>query len=102
MNASYKPDKYRWHYLHEQTADEVIMLKQFDSKNGVKAKCKLCSYVDQGNRGSEYLKQGILLTIEIVTPHVAFPLENVTEGTPRRESIEVRALVFTRPKGTES
>lgn len=40
--------------------------------------------------------------IETVTPHVAFPLENVKEGTPRRESIEVRALVFTRPKGTES
>lgn len=51
MNARYKPDKYKWHYLHEQTADEVILLKQFDSKNGVKAKCMFYPYISQAKRG---------------------------------------------------
>ena len=35
----YKPD-YRWYYLNRQTRDEVLLLKIFDSKEGVPARCK--------------------------------------------------------------
>lgn len=32
--------KYRWHYLNRQTKDEVLLIKTFDSKEDVPAKCK--------------------------------------------------------------
>ncbi|KAL8882646.1 MAG: hypothetical protein Q9198_000394 [Flavoplaca austrocitrina] len=66
--AKYSPD-YRWHYISDQKPDEVTLLKIFDSKDGV-------------------TKQ---------TPHAAFKLSNPKPNPAFRESIEVRALVFTNP-----
>jgi len=38
-NLMYKP-KYKWHYLHRQTRDEVFIFKMYDSLSNVKSKCK--------------------------------------------------------------
>jgi hypothetical protein len=37
--------KYRWHYLSRQTKDEVLLVKTFDSKEDVPAKCRRCGSV---------------------------------------------------------
>lgn len=39
MNAMYN-EKYKWYYLHKQKSNEVLILKQFDSSDDVKAKCE--------------------------------------------------------------
>lgn len=39
--------QYRWYYLNQQTKDEVILIKTFDSKEGVAAKCKLIMFRNQ-------------------------------------------------------
>ncbi|KAK0638997.1 hypothetical protein B0T16DRAFT_497178 [Cercophora newfieldiana] len=67
-NLMYRPG-YRWHYLSHQTKEECIIFKMFDSQEGVAKHC----------------------------PHVAFHHSNVSDGTPPRESVEIRALVFTYP-----
>ncbi|KAK4194398.1 methyltransferase CmcJ [Triangularia verruculosa] len=63
-------DKYRWYYLNQQTPDEVILFKMFDSKRQVKAHA---------------------------CPHASFKHNDIPLNAPPRESIEVRALVFSSP-----
>ncbi|RDL30821.1 putative 7 alpha-cephem-methoxylase [Venustampulla echinocandica] len=58
---------YRWHFLNHQTQDEVLFMKMNDSNESVKAKC---------------------------CPHASFAQSEDPSAKPR-ESIEVRALVFT-------
>lgn len=67
FSVKYNPD-HKWYYLSNQTPDEVTLIKCYDSK------------VDRAR----------------LTPHSAFP-DAVwsTEKDPQRESIEVRALVFS-------
>ncbi|OIW30194.1 methyltransferase CmcJ [Coniochaeta ligniaria NRRL 30616] len=67
-------DMYRWYYLNTQTPDEVLLFKMFDSELRIKA--RHC-------------------------PHASFQHRTVPDGTLPRESIEVRALVFS-DVGTES
>jgi hypothetical protein len=57
---------HKWHYLFKQTPEEVLLIKCFDSK------------VDGRARR---------------VPHTAF-VDEEFEGESKRESIEVRALVF--------
>ncbi|KIM43506.1 hypothetical protein M413DRAFT_443437 [Hebeloma cylindrosporum] len=59
---------HKWKYLHGMTPDEVVLIKCFDSKQ------------DAG--------------IAVFTPHTGFSDPTTPEGTPLRESIELRALVF--------
>ncbi|KDR70135.1 hypothetical protein GALMADRAFT_144817 [Galerina marginata CBS 339.88] len=61
-------DNHRWKYLHGMTPDEIVLLKCFDS-------------IQDGS-------------VAIFTPHTGFSDPATPEGTPLRESIEVRALVF--------
>ncbi|KAH8807701.1 hypothetical protein F5884DRAFT_900056 [Xylogone sp. PMI_703] len=61
--------KYRWHYLNLQTKDEVLLFKTFDSKEDVPAKC---------------------------CPHTSFAQSGVRANANSRETIEVRALVFSK------
>ncbi|MCJ1434733.1 hypothetical protein MMC27_004103 [Xylographa pallens] len=70
MNALYR-EKYKWYYLRRQGPDEPLLLKQFDSATDVKA---------------------------IRAPHVSFEHRHVRVNAPKRESIEVRALVYTFPR----
>ena len=56
----------RWHYLSNQTPDEVILIKCFDSET------------DRAR----------------LTPHTAFLDTTSPKDAPPRQSIEVRALVF--------
>jgi len=70
IGESYYPledQRYRWHFLNRQTADELLFMKMSDTKTNVKARC---------------------------CPHASFPQTDDPAARPR-ESIEVRALVFT-------
>lgn len=63
---------YHWYYMSEQAEEDVLLFKNYDSDRDVAARHCL---------------------------HTAFdlPPEVVPAGAPSRESIEVRALVFTYP-----
>lgn len=61
----YNP-RHRWHYLSNQTPEEVTLIKCYDS---LEDKARL-------------------------TPHSAFVDASSPKTAPHRESIEVRALVF--------
>ncbi|PSS22369.1 hypothetical protein M430DRAFT_137540 [Amorphotheca resinae ATCC 22711] len=61
-------ERYRWYYLSRQQPDEVLIFKQFDTESGVKA--RFC-------------------------PHSSFKWSRAHKGALPRESVEVRALVFT-------
>ena len=57
----------RWYYAPHMTADEVLLIKSWDS-------------LDDGHAR--------------FTPHGAFQLPEAREDAPARESIEVRTLVI--------
>jgi hypothetical protein len=67
MGIRYSPD-YKFKYFHGMTPEEFVLIKCFDS-------------VQDGS-------------VSIFTPHTAFEDPNTPAGTPPRESIELRALVF--------
>ncbi|KAI9723949.1 MAG: hypothetical protein M1812_000667 [Candelaria pacifica] len=67
--VEYRPG-FKWYYMSRQSPDDVLIFKNFDSEENVRAKC---------------------------CPHTAFDIDNIPAGTPTRESIEIRALVFTYP-----
>ncbi|KAJ7225128.1 hypothetical protein B0H12DRAFT_1240703 [Mycena haematopus] len=58
--------EHRWKYLKGMTPEEFVLIKCFDSAEGV----------------------------SVFTPHTAFLDPSMPEGSPPRESIELRALVF--------
>ncbi|MCJ1424315.1 hypothetical protein MMC29_002202 [Sticta canariensis] len=60
----------RFYYMSKQSKNEVLIFKNFDSKSDVEAK---------------------------YAPHASFLHPYATVNTPPRESIEVRAFVFTFP-----
>ena len=64
-SVRYNP-QHKWHYLSNQTPDEVTLIKCYDSKED---KARL-------------------------TPHSAFLDDRSPKDAPQRQSIEVRALVF--------
>ncbi|KAK0745719.1 hypothetical protein B0T18DRAFT_390295 [Schizothecium vesticola] len=71
MYAKYKPG-YKRYYLEKQKPSEVCLFKNFDSSTDVPV--TMC-------------------------PHVSFAQDNAP-GSPRlRESIEIRAFVYTKPRG---
>ena len=65
----YRPG-FDWYYMSEQAEEDVLLFKNYDSATDVGARHCL---------------------------HTAFdlPPETVPAGAPTRESIEVRALIFT-------
>ncbi|EIW79806.1 hypothetical protein CONPUDRAFT_166506 [Coniophora puteana RWD-64-598 SS2] len=62
---------HRWYYLADQTVDEVVIFKCFDSADGT-----------EGDVAAR------------VAPHAAFKDASSPADAPERQSIEVRALVF--------
>ena len=62
----YNPD-HRWFYVPRMTADEILLLKCFDSKTDGRAR---------------------------FAPHSAFADPTTPPDAPPRESIELRTLVF--------
>jgi len=66
FNVRYNKD-IRWYYLKEQTPSEVTLIKCFDSSTDGRAR---------------------------LTPHSAFHDDSSPPDAPKRQSIEVRALVF--------
>ncbi|KAI1377308.1 hypothetical protein F4677DRAFT_52067 [Hypoxylon crocopeplum] len=65
---------HRFYYQKDMTPDEVLLLKCYDS----------------WGEGQPQGKEGIAVR----TPHTAFVDPQTPESTPRRQSIEVRCLVF--------
>ncbi|KAH8173483.1 hypothetical protein LIA77_07738 [Sarocladium implicatum] len=61
--------QHRWYYVSRQRPDEVLLFKNFDSAGDVAAK---------------------------YAPHGSFKVPELREGWKPRESIEVRALIFTK------
>ncbi|KAL4243313.1 asaB hydroxylase/desaturase family protein [Abortiporus biennis] len=66
FSVKYNPE-HKWYYLSNQTPEEVTLIKCYDSK------------VDRAR----------------LTPHSAFLDESSPKEAPHRESIEIRALVFS-------
>ena len=69
----YRPG-YDWYYMSEHDPDAVLLFKNYDSATNVKARLCLHSAFDM-------------------------PAHLIPKDAPTRESIEVRALVFTHPRG---
>ncbi|PPR01313.1 hypothetical protein CVT24_006346 [Panaeolus cyanescens] len=67
LGVNYNPN-HRWKYMYGMTPEEIVLIKCFDS-------------VQDGS-------------VAIFTPHTGFEDPTTPAGTPLRESIEVRALVF--------
>ncbi|KIM43507.1 hypothetical protein M413DRAFT_25865 [Hebeloma cylindrosporum] len=67
LGVKYNPN-HKWKYLHGMTPEEIVLIKCFDSKQD----------------GS----------VALFTPHTGFSDPSTPEGTPFRQSIELRALVF--------
>ena len=65
-HLTYDPTQ-QWYYAPRMTADEVLLIKGWDSRNDGRAR---------------------------FTPHTAFPLPYTPETAPPRESIEVRTLAI--------
>jgi hypothetical protein len=76
-----------WHYLSNQTQNEVTLIKIFDSDESSKAKCEYLPITDVSRR----------LLIHLGCPHASFTHSLIGIGAQPRESIEVRALIFTYP-----
>ena len=70
-NVTYSP-RHRWFYVPEMRADEVLLLKCFDSR-------------DDGE-------------VARFAPHTAFIDPTAPVDAPPRESIELRAYVFFGPE----
>jgi hypothetical protein len=66
-NVTFNPD-HRWYYVKEQTPDEVLFLKCYDSRTDVAR----------------------------FAPHTAFLVPDAPADAPTRESIELRTFVFHR------
>jgi len=67
FGVKYNPN-HQWKYMKAMTPEEYVLIKCSDS-------------IQDGS-------------VAILTPHTGFQDPNTPEGTPPRESIEVRALVF--------
>jgi len=61
-------EHHKWKYLHGMTPDEIVLIKCFDS-------------IQDGS-------------VSVFTPHSGFNDPTTPEGTPARESIEIRSRVF--------
>lgn len=68
LSVKYNPD-HHWHYLSDQTTEEVALIKCFDTA------------AQDGSRAK-------------LTPHSAFHDDTSPVDAPQRQSIEVRALVI--------
>jgi hypothetical protein len=87
-------ESYRWYYLNRQTKDEVLLLKMFDNKEGVKARCMFAISF----RWLEISELGLMFMLILYftdCPHTSFKQSDVKEGAKPRESIEVRVLVYS-------
>ncbi|KAF9259757.1 hypothetical protein L218DRAFT_873960 [Marasmius fiardii PR-910] len=65
IGVKYNPN-HRWKYLRGMTPDDILLLKNYDTDN----------------------------TVAVFSPHAAFEDPTTPEGTPPRESIELRFLVI--------
>lgn len=84
VTFSHAPEQ-KWYYLDQQQTHEVIMIKIWDSKKDVEAKCRWQP------SGMTWPWPNLQVT---VCPHAAFKHPNAPADAPPRESIEVRCFAI--------
>jgi hypothetical protein len=86
----YHRPTHKWYYLSNQSTEEALLMKIFDSKQDAPASCK-------------HQIQVMSLSLKLIRaqgcPHASFKHPYCPENAPPRKSIEVRALVFTSDQG---
>lgn len=82
-------DRQKWYYLSHQTPDEVLLIKIYDSSTNVKAISKPDPHHSSTNRRAN--------SPAIDCPHSSFFHREIPPTAVPRQSIEVRAFVFSRP-----
>ena len=75
----------RWYYKSHQDVEDVVLFKIFDSDTDVKARC---NYILVQPLHFYSLTQQ-------VCPHTSFQHKSVLDSAPPRQSIEVRAFIFS-------
>ena len=81
-------DRQKWYYLSRQTPDEVLLIKIYDSSLAVKAISK-----PYPHHSSTYIRASSSI---IDCPHSSFFHSKIPPTAVPRQSIEVRAFVFSR------
>ncbi|KAI9016866.1 hypothetical protein DFJ74DRAFT_708913 [Hyaloraphidium curvatum] len=71
LAVAHRPDQ-QWFYKHRMSPDDVVLIKNYDSDTGVRARS---------------------------CPHSAIEDGKEADGLPPRQSVEVRAFVFYGPRG---
>ena len=87
LGIKYNPN-HKWKYLHGMTTDEIVLIKWYASPP---------FFLDA--RGSDLILLGSFDSkqdgsVAVFTPHTGFSDSNTPAGTPFRQSIELRVLVF--------
>lgn len=88
-NLMYR-NKYRWYYISHQQPDEVLMFKTYDSDTDIPARRKIPNRLPHVG-----ILAHVLIFYATDCPHASFRHGHVLEGSLPRESIEVRALIFS-------
>ena len=87
LGVKYNPN-HKWKYLHGMTPDEIVLIKWYVSlafpRFSRSSEVHLFASFDSKQDGS----------VALFTPHTGFSDPSTPEGTPFRQSIELRALVF--------
>lgn len=98
----------KWYYQSEMEDDTLLVLKNYDSVDGV-AKCMLLTQAHIRHPNTNYFFSCYLVAIVFAddefstdVPHCSFPLPTADKTTPPRQSIEVRAFLFSYPREGET
>jgi hypothetical protein len=86
LGVKYNPN-HKWKYLHGMTPDEIVLIKWYVALSWFLRGSQrpiLSASFDSKQDGS----------VALFTPHTGFSDPSTPEGTPFRQSIELRALVF--------
>lgn len=80
--------KHQWKYMHGMVPDEIVLIKWFVRS--------LSTFIFQvlisvSANSFDSVQDG---SVAVFTPHTGFEDASTPKGTPPRESIELRALVF--------
>ena len=82
----------KFYYMSKQGKADVLIFKNFDSMKSVESSCEYGHVHDGKHLG------GLEVLMALVAPHASFLHPDATTQTKARESIEVRAFVFTNPE----
>ncbi|PPQ70940.1 hypothetical protein CVT25_013289 [Psilocybe cyanescens] len=88
LGVKYNPN-HKWKYLRGMTPEEVVLIKWYVSTTWLRD--NFFGVADCPSVSFDSIQDG---SVAIFTPHTGFEDPSTPEGTPFRESIELRSLVF--------